>query len=263
MGNTVIVDTTGSVMTITLNRPQSFNAMNIELLDDLLVAVSAGRVDRSIRSVILTGTGRVFSAGGDIQLLAGRNGQKSEIFNILTQKLHRLIMDIRQIPKPVVAAINGVASGAGFSLAMACDLRLASVDAKFKQAYTSIGLSPDGGWTISVARQIGMAKTAELLLLDPTLKAEEALNLGLVNRVVPTADLLEEAMKLAQLVSSKSLTAFSKAKKLINQSLGFGLVDQLEAERCEIMSAGENNDFNEGITAFLEKRQPNFEEIVF
>lgn len=166
------------------------------------------------------------------------------------------------MPKPVISAINGVASGAEFSLAMACDLRIASIDAKFKQAYTSIGLVPDGGWTILVARQIGIAKTSELLLLDPVLTAEDALNLGLVNRVVPSIELMEQAKELARQVSSKSLTVFAQGKILINQSLGFGLADQLEAERNGIMSVSETSDFVEGISAFLEKRAPEFKGTV-
>ena len=262
MGNTLIVEKQGSILTIGLNRPESLNALNVEMGDELVSTISKASGDRSIRAVIITGSGKAFCAGGDLQFFMGWKGPKHEAFGVLTHRLHRIIMDIRHMPKPVIAAINGVASGAGFSLAMACDLRIASVDAKFKQAYTSIGLVPDGGWTISVARQIGMAKTSELLLLDPVLKAEEALTLGLVNKVVPSVELMEQAKQLARQVSSKSLTAFARGKALINQSLGFGLADQLEAERNGIMSAAETSDFVEGISAFLEKRAPEFKGTV-
>lgn len=262
MRNTLIVEKSDTVLTITLNRPESFNALNVEMSDELISVISNARGDCSIRAVIITGRGKAFCSGGDLQFFFDWDGPKSEVFGMLTHRFHRIIMDIRNTPKPVIAALNGVASGGGFSLAMACDLRIASTDAKFKSAYSSIGLVPDGGWTISVARQIGLAKTSELLLLDPVLEAQEALNLGLVNRIVPSFDLMAEANQLAQQVSSKSQTAFARGKELINQSLGFGLAEQLEAERTGIMSASETSDFVEGISAFLEKRVPNFKGTV-
>lgn len=258
MGNTLTVEKAGSILTVTLNRPKSFNALNNELSDELLTAITNASEDKSVRVVIITGSGKAFCAGGDLQYFMNCPSPKNEAFGKLLHGLNRIIMDIRNMPKPVIAAINGVASGAGFSIATACDLRIASADAKFKQAYTSIGLVPDGGWTITVARQIGMAKTSELLLLDPVLSAEEALTLGLLNKVVPSSELLEQANELARQASAKSITAFASAKALINQSLGFGLAEQLEAERKGVMNASETSDYVEGISAFMEKRKPKF-----
>ncbi len=258
MSKTIIIEKEGSIMTIRLNRPESFNALNPEMGDEMIAAVSSAYGDRSTRAVVITGNGKAFCAGGDIQFMMDWDGPKREALGMLTHKLHRLILDLRNLPKPIIVSINGVATGAGFSIAMACDYKIASTEAKFKQSYTSIGLSPDGGWTASVARQVGMAKASELLLLDPVMKAEEALRLGLINKLVSPDELMQETKELASQAVSRSQVGFAAGKALLNQSLGFGLAEQLETERNEIMKVCEAEDFQEGISAFLEKRAPNF-----
>ncbi len=246
------------ILEICLNTPQNLNALNLELGDELLALLEEARNDTTVKAVIFSGAGRAFCAGGDLQFVLNWKGSKREAFGLLTHRLNRIVMDLRTMPKPAIAAVNGVASGAGFSLAMACDLRVASTKAMFKQAYTSVGLVPDGGWTVSVARQVGAAKASELLLLDPVITAEEALNWGLVNYVVSPDSLMEKARELAEIVLSKSLQAFARSKELVNRSLWTGFTEQLELERNGIMAAGESSDFAEGVRAFMEKREPRF-----
>jgi 2-(1,2-epoxy-1,2-dihydrophenyl)acetyl-CoA isomerase len=165
---------------------------------------------------------------------------------------------MRLMEKPIIAAINGAAGGAGVSLAAACDLRLAAEGAKFKQAYTSIGLVPDGGWTAIVPQIIGPARAAELLLLDPVLDARQAAALGLVHEVVPDGSLAGRAREVATRLAQGPTTAFGGAKALVNASLFPLLEVQLERERQRIIAQGGTQDFLEGLAAFVEKREPHF-----
>lgn len=258
MSGSVLVESNKGVSIIKFNCPDSLNALNPVMGDELIAAISEARNDASVRAVILTGSGRAFCAGGDLRFVMNWKGAKSQVFGMLTHRLNRIIMDFRLLPKPVIAAVNGVASGAGFSMAMACDLRVASETAVFKQAYTSVGLVPDGGWTISVARQVGMARASEILLLDPAIKAKEALDLGLLNYVVKPDKLMDKARELAEHALTGSINAFAVSKELINRSMWFGLTEQLELERNGIMNAGDTPDFSEGVRAFTEKRTPRF-----
>lgn len=154
--------------------------------------------------------------------------------------------------------MNGAAGGAGVSLAMACDLSLAADTARFKQAYTSVGLTPDGGWSPFVARQVGYARAAEMVLLDPVLDVQKALALGLVNRVVAADELARETARVASRLAAGPSAAFARAKALLNRSLFSGLEEQLELERRSIMAAAETEDFREGLAAFFGKRAPQF-----
>ncbi|MHB9145850.1 MAG: enoyl-CoA hydratase/isomerase family protein [Symbiobacteriia bacterium] len=258
MSDLVQVSRTGSVATLTLNRPESLNALNPELGEGLRDAVAEVGRDPSVRAVVLTGAGTAFCAGGDLRFFAACEEPRGRFFGLLIQSLNRIILDLRRLPKPVIAAINGVTSGAGLSLAMACDLRLASDTAKFKQAYTSVGLVPDGGWTMLVTKQIGMAKAAELALLDPLLDAPQALALGLVNQVVPAATLAEQAAAAAARLAAGPTATFARVKELFNRAMLPGLAEQLELEREAIMAAADGADFREGVAAFLEKRAPRF-----
>lgn len=254
----VLIEISGPVATLTLNRPEAFNAVDLELGEDLLAAVSQVHADPTVRAVIITGAGKAFCSGGDLRYFQSQPEPRRDAFAVLTQRLHRLILDIRQMPKPVVAAINGAAGGAGVSLAMACDLRLAADTARFKQAYTSVGLTPDGGWSLLVARQIGYARAAEMVLLDPVLDAQQALSMGLVNRVVAVENLAQEAAHVAARLAAGPTEALARAKALLSRSLLSGLEEQLELEREGIMAASETQDFAEGLEAFFSKRAPQF-----
>ncbi len=207
----VRLDVSDATATITLNRPEVLNALNLSMIEALVKAIQACKDDDNVRALIITGAGRGFCAGGDMKaawehIQAG--GDPRHFFRDLTVPLHRAIADIRLIEKPVIAAINGSVGGAGMSLAAACDLRLAVESAKFRQAYTSMGLVPDGGWTIIVPQIIGAAKAMELLLVDPILDAKEALALKFVHEVVPDDKLQERARQLATHLAQGPTTAF-------------------------------------------------------
>ncbi len=256
---TVLFECVGNVGIITINRPDEFNALNIELSDDITLAMEESRRSKQIRSIILTGTGKAFCSGGD--LIKGKevvNTDPPAYYKQLTKSLNRAILEIRQSEKPVIAAINGAVGGAGFSIAMACDLKIAAKTAKFKQAYTSLGLVPDGGFTVFVPRLVGWGKTNEFLFLDPVINAEEALAMGLVNMVVAPDELNEAALKWANQIAKGATTAYGMAKQLVNESIMPCLEKQIELERLGVEKAGYTKDYPEGLTAFLEKRDPVF-----
>ncbi len=258
---TVLLDIQNGVATITLNRPEVFNALNQPMAEALVRIIQACMDDEGVRALILTGAGRGFCAGGDMKAAwehIQTDGDPRHFFRDLTVPLHRVITDLRLMEKPVVAAVNGAAGGAGVSLAAACDLRLAAAGAKFKQAYTSIGLVPDGGWTAIVPQLIGPAKAAELLLLDPVLDAQQALALGLVHEVVPDERLMERAQEIATQLARGPATAFGGAKALVNAALYPMLEVQLERERQRIIAQGGTADFREGLSAFMDKRKPHW-----
>lgn len=253
----VRLDVSDAVAIITLNRPEVLNALNLSMTEALVGAVQVCMDDEKIRAVIITGAGRGFCAGGDMKAVwehiqAGKDPR--HFFRDLTVPLHRAITDIRLMEKPVVASVNGPVGGAGMSLAAACDLRLAAESAKFKQAYTSIGLVPDGGWTVFVPRIIGAAKAMELLMVDPVLDAKEALSLGLVHEVVPDDKLHARALEVSTQLAQTPMTALGGAKALINAALFPMLETQLERERQRLIAQGGTKDFLEQLSAFQHRK---------
>ena len=257
----VLMSVREGVATVTLNRPEVLNALDLPAGEALVRAIESCRDDDAVRAVIVTGAGRGFCAGGDVKAMwegirAGKNPE--HFFRDLTVPLHRIILDLRSMEKPVVAAINGATGGAGLSLAAACDLRLAAEGATFKQAYTSIGLTPDGGWTALIPHLVGPAKAMELLLLDPVLDARQALALGLIHEVVPGSGVVDRAGAVAAQLAQGPTTAFGGAKALVNAALFPDLEVQLEKERQRIIFQGATADFREGVAAFAEKRAPRF-----
>lgn len=258
MESRVLVERTQGIAMVRLNRPEQLNALDLEMGDALVKATADVAADARVRVVVLTGSGRAFCAGGDLRFFEQWSGAKSGAFDALTRRLHRVIWDLRQMTKPVIAAVNGTTAGAGFSLAMACDLRIAAEAATFKQAYTAVGLVPDGAWTLVVGRHLGMARAAELALLDPPLTAAQALALGLVNRVVPTSEVETAAADWAARLAEGPQGAFGRVKELLNRALWGDLEAQLERERQAIMAAADTADFAEGLAAFLERRRPRF-----
>jgi len=242
---------------IRLNRPKEFNALDFELTVSLAKALEVCNDDPDIRAVVITGAGKAFCSGGDVAMF-GSAKDKGEAIRQLVELLHNVIVGIRQIPKPVIAAINGVAAGGGFSMAAACDLRISASSAKFKQAYTSIGLAPDGGWSMTVPLLIGFGKATELAFLDPAFDAKKALELGLVHRVVDDAELEKVAMDMALKLSRGPADAFAVVKENLRRSMMGLLEQQLELERRGMSRVGKTADAEEGITAFVEKREPRF-----
>jgi len=255
----IIFEEEDGVATITLNRTASFNAFDSEMAKELVNAIEKCVKNVRIKVLIITGAGKAFCAGGDLKAAKEWPGDnRGDFFRQLTKFFHRLILDIRMMPKPVIASINGPAAGGGLSLALACDLRIASDRATFRQAYTSVALVPDGGFTFHMPRLVGLGKTSELIFLDKTLNAEEAEKLGLVNQVVPDAKLKEATFEAAKRLARGPSLAFARAKALLNRALINSLESQLENERQEIASSGGTEDFQEALTAFFEKREPKF-----
>lgn len=257
---TVLLDVADGIAIVTLNRPEVYNALDLSMAQSLVSVIQECMLAEAVRVVILTGKGRGFCAGGDMKaawdhIQAG--GDPRCFFRDLTVPLHRLISDMRLMEKPIIAAINGAAGGAGISLAAACDIRVAAESSKFKQAYTSIGLVPDGGWTTFVPRLIGPAKATELLLLDPVLDADQALNIGLVHEVVQDEKLIDKALVMATKLANGPATALGGAKSLVNKAVYSRLEEQLELERQRIIAQGGTTDFMEGLSAFIHKREPH------
>ena len=243
------------VCTITMNSPKTLNALS-EGLTTCLEEAFEDCFDESIRAVVLTGSGKGFCAGGDLQGMLEMGAPKW--LQQVPKRLAVVISTIRELPKPVIAAVNGPAMGVGMSVAMACDLRIASDKASFVQAYTSVGLSPDGAWSLTVPRSIGLSKAMEMLLLDTPLNAEEAMRLGMVARVVPAESFVEETEKLAAKLAAGPTLAFARGKQLINRSMLSTLECQLENERINIMAGGGSADFAEGADSMFKRRKPEF-----
>lgn len=257
---TILFECHDAVAIITMNRPDELNALNADLCEELVKAIEICREDEGIRAVVLTGAGKAFCSGGDLKDAKKALGTpaQSHFFRDVTKTLHRLIMDLRLLPKPVIASINGSLGGAGFSLALACDLRIATDNAKLKQAYTSIGLSPDGGFTLLASAVIGLGKISELVFLDPVLNSQQALEIGLLHKVVPSNELLPATLTWANKLAKGATHSYATVKNLLNVAFLPALEKQLELERQGIMASSNTFDYQEGITAFFEKRYPDF-----
>jgi len=253
----LIFDVKDRVAVIKLNRPIEYNALNYELMGELARALEICMVNNDFRVVVITGAGRAFCSGGDLAMFHGYR-DTSEAIRELTKLFHHVILGIRQNPKPVIAAVNGAAAGGGFSLATACDLRICAESAKFIQAYTSSGLVPDGAWTLTVPLLVGFGRAAEMAFVDPVIDSKRAMDIGLVNYVVPDGDLEAFTMDMASKLAKGSFTAFSAVKENLNRAMMGLLESQLELERQGIIRSGKTPDAEEGIAAFLERRKPEF-----
>jgi len=255
--NTLRFEMRGAVAHITLDRPDTLNALSAQMADDLAGAV-AECGQQGARAVILTGAGKAFCAGGDLHgfAAAGRDAG-SEIKRVLG-RLHAAVIGLATMDAPVIAAVNGVAAGAGLSLACACDLVLAAESARFTVAYTRAGLTPDASGTYFLPRRVGLGRALELAITNRILSAHEALDYGLATRVVPDADLMGEAETLARQLAEGPSGAFGGAKRLIHLGWGATLEEQLAREAESIIQRAGSDDGQEGIHAFVEKRPPHF-----
>jgi 2-(1,2-epoxy-1,2-dihydrophenyl)acetyl-CoA isomerase len=257
---TVIYELNGSVATIQMNRPDALNALSLQLSQDLKAAIEKAIADE-VRAVVLTGSGRAFCSGGDLRemkAMGDREGNIEAFLDSPLKALHEVILLIRETPIPFVAAVNGVCAGAGTNFALACDLVLAADDASFNEAFVRIGLSPDCGGTFFLPRAVGEKVATELFMTGGTVDARRASEIGMINRVVPAADLLEEAGKLAQQLAKGATGSYGRIKRMMNSTFGNDLRDQLDLEaECQLES-GRANDFKEGVAAFFEKRAPGF-----
>jgi 2-(1,2-epoxy-1,2-dihydrophenyl)acetyl-CoA isomerase len=256
----LVVETDGGVATVRMNNPERLNALSKVLTAELVQALEEMAGDDTVRSIVLTGEGRAFCAGADLAALQERymRGERPKLSPILRDGYNKLIPLLAETPKPVIAAINGVTAGAGISLALACDFRMASDAASFTMAFVKIGLIPDAGSTYLLPRTVGMAKALELALLSDRLDAASAERIGLINRVVPADSLTTEAHALATRLAAMPTMAIALTKRAFNEASRLTLAEAMDREADVQDQAGATDDHIEGVMAFLEKRAPNF-----
>jgi 2-(1,2-epoxy-1,2-dihydrophenyl)acetyl-CoA isomerase len=257
----ILFEVADGVATITLNRPKAYNALNLALAEGLLDALIRCDEDAAVRAVLVTGQGAAFCAGGDIKPMleeAQAYGGTAQYLKTLTVRVHAVASTIARMPKLVITAVNGVAAGAGFSLAITGDLVVAADNARFTLAYTAVGLAPDGASTFFLPRLIGPKRALELMCSNRSLSAAEAYNFGLVNEVFPAAEFAAKARRYAATLASGPTVAFGCAKKLVTLSAESSIETQMEHERRAIAACGRTEDFREGANAFFAKRRANF-----
>jgi 2-(1,2-epoxy-1,2-dihydrophenyl)acetyl-CoA isomerase len=253
---TILYTIEEGALTITFNRPDVLNAFNSKMGAELLDALKKAERDPSVRAIVLTGAGRAFSSGEDLK--ARQAEGITEFGSTLRDRYNPIVLKLRNIEKPILASVNGVAAGAGCSLALACDMRIASEKAGFLEAFVRVGLVLDSGASFFLPRLVGLGKAAEMAFLGDMVGAEEALRLGLVNRVVPHEELEAATHELAARLAKSPTKAIGLMKRAMNRALAMDLVDLLEYEVYAQETAGSTDDHKEGMAAFLEKRQPNF-----
>jgi 2-(1,2-epoxy-1,2-dihydrophenyl)acetyl-CoA isomerase len=262
MNDTVLLERDGPVATLTLNRPDALNALDFAMVDALVARTAEVAADESLRVVVLGGAGRHFMAGGDLRAFATQlgnpPGERTADFARMVERVHAAVENLHRMSHPLVARVQGAVAGIGLSLMNACDLAIAADDAYFTSAYRHIGLTPDGGGSWALPRLVGMRKAAEILLLSERFDAAEALRIGLVNRVVPLAELDAAVAAVAGSLASAPVLSMRNAKRLLRESLGRTLSEQLQAEAVNFGHCAGTADFAEGITAFLEKRAARF-----
>jgi enoyl-CoA hydratase len=249
----ILTETRGRVGLVTLNRPQVLNALNHQLVRELMDALEAFDHDEGVGVMVVTGSEKAFAAGADIKEMADKTVQ--QMMDLDYVAAFNRILTIR---KPVIAAVSGYALGGGCEIAMSCDMIVASESAKFGQPEITIGVIPGAGGTQRLTRAVGKALAMEMILNNRTLSAQEALGFGLVNRLVPTEKYLDEALKLAEEIAGRAPAAVRAAKKMINQAYERTLTDGLHAERQEFYNLFATEDQKEGMQAFVEKRIPNW-----
>lgn len=258
--NTLLVEKKDGVCTITLNRPDKLNAFNDEMSFKLIDALKGAAKDAEVRAVVLTGAGRGFCSGQDLanRDFSDNTTARPSLGDSLRRRYNQIFLNIRNMEKPIIAAVNGVAAGAGASLAFACDFRIVSDNTNFVQSFTKVGLVPDTGATFVLPRLIGLTKAFELMLTADKLDAKTAMDLGLVNKVVAADQVMLEAMAMATKLAKGPTKAFGLTKRAVNKSIFPDLEELLEYEAYLQEIAGRSDDFQEGVKAFLEKREPAY-----
>jgi len=254
----VVYDVKDGVATITLNRPDAYNALNLALARELFAAVLAVDEDPAVRAVVITGAGKAFCGGGDVKDFADNLARIGLLIKELTTYVHGAVSRLVRTPKPVITAINGVAAGGGLSLALAGDLVLAAESARLTMAYSKIAATPDGSSTYWLPRLVGLRRATELFYTNRVLTAKEALDWGLVTRVVPDAELAEATGRLAAELAQGPTLALGQGKLLFHVSTTESLETQMELESQSIARSGHTEDFAEGVRAFAAKRPPSF-----
>jgi 2-(1,2-epoxy-1,2-dihydrophenyl)acetyl-CoA isomerase len=262
MSDPILFDVEGAIATITLNRPEVLNAVNEDFRNTLNEIVGKIEVDESIRCVVLRGTGDHFCAGGDItmfkELVTMEAEERRRYYREFLQGVHIALLGFARLRQPVITRVQGAAAGIGLSFVLMSDITIAADDSKFTMAYGAIGLSPDGSSTFFLPRIVGLKKAKEIAFLNDRFDAQTALELGIINRVVPVAELDDAVNKLATRLANSATGAIGRTKALLNRSLHSNIADQLEEEVEHFAAAAASDDFVEGVTAFLEKRAPEF-----
>jgi 2-(1,2-epoxy-1,2-dihydrophenyl)acetyl-CoA isomerase len=256
----VLTQQRGNILQITLNRPDAYNALNLEMMKMLEDALSSAATARSVKGVLLTGNGKAFCAGGDLKWISRQTEDARSVLRRLAPQFHLSITEIRRMEKPVVAAINGIAAGGGFSLALACDFRVMAESAALRQAYTSSGLSIDGGGSFALPRLVGLARAMEIMAFDNPISSARALEWGLVTSVVPDNEVVSGGLAMLDELAKTALHSFAWSKKLMTNSFTNTLETQLELERQGISDCAAHPHGQEGIRAFVEKRKPSFQD---
>lgn len=254
--NYILSEKKNKVTIITLNRPDKFNSFNREMALQLHKALDEAEADKNCRAIILTGTGKAFCAGQDLTEAIDANGPG--IARIVAEHYNPVILRLRKIEKPILAAVNGVAAGAGANIALACDIVLSSASASFIQAFSKIGLIPDSGGTFFLPRLIGFQRAAALMMTGDKVSAAEALNMGMVYKVFDDTVFMDEVLKFAAMLSDMPTKGIGLTKRLLNESVFNTYDKQLLSEGIAQVEATGTYDYNEGVKAFLEKRKPEF-----
>ena len=268
MTDAILTHQHGPILEITLNRPEAYNALNLDMMVMLSEALASAATDDAVRGVMITGQGKAFCAGGDLKWISQQTADQQAAdqqatsagptLHRLAPQFHAAIIEIRHMGKPVVAAINGIAAGGGFSLALACDFRVMAESVVLRQAYTSSGLSIDGGGTFALPRLVGLAKALEIAAFDQPISSVQALEWGLVTKVVPDDKVIEESLSMLEGLAKSALHSFAWSKRLLTESFDHTLETQLELERQGISDCAGHPNGQEGIKAFVEKRKPVF-----
>lgn len=259
MSKPLLIEDRAGVRTLTLNRPDAFNSLTVELKEDLLAALEDAAADDSVRAVVLTGAGKAFCAGQDLKehmaLLAANDPAP---LSTVDKHYNPIVTAITGLPKPIIAAVNGMAAGAGASFAYACDLRITASTAKFLMAFANVGLTADSGAAWTLPRLIGYGRAMEMMLLAKPVDAEEALRIGMVTQVVAPEDVLSTAQALAETMAAGPTTAYAKIKEAMLASAGGSLAEGLAVEGRTQAEAGATSDHKEAVDAFVAKRKPDF-----
>jgi 2-(1,2-epoxy-1,2-dihydrophenyl)acetyl-CoA isomerase len=255
---TLLVEVKDQVGTITLNRPETYNALNLTLGREFFTATLELDENPEVRCIVVTGAGKAFCAGGDVKDFAENLPRIGVLLKELTTYLHGAVSRLARSPKPVIMGVNGIAAGGGLSLALSGDLVVAAESARFTMAYSKIGATPDGSASYFLPRLIGLRRALELHYTNRVLTAREALEWGMVNRVVPDVEFAEALRALARELAQGPTLAFGGAKLLFHQSTHESLETQMELEAQAIARCGHTEDFRNGVTAFAQKRSPTF-----
>ncbi|MBK6444801.1 MAG: enoyl-CoA hydratase/isomerase family protein [Bacteroidetes bacterium] len=252
----ILYSVENNVARIVLNRPEKFNSFNREMALQLQSALDKAGNDKSVRAIFITGEGKAFCAGQDLAEAMDPNGPG--IRRIVAEHYNPIIRKLRNLEKPVVCGVNGVAAGAGANLAFACDVVIASAGASFIQAFSKIGLVPDSGGTFMLPRLIGMQRASALMMLGDKISAPDALSMGMLYKVCEEGKLIEEGLQIANTLSQMPTRGIWLTKQLLNESMSNSLEEQLRREEELQAAAGETSDYKEGVQSFLEKRKPVF-----